>query len=224
MLRPEPRSRAFLANLSPRGTGRRPLALPAVRRGGGAVRSALAGVALAAAAGCVSAQTADTSSHPAPTGAPAAPAPPPGAADPTGWLVADSTARTVALTLTVTQGSDGSALMNGHRRGELQIVVPLNWTVQWDWRNADSTAAHSLVVMVEREKLPTEGGRAAFTNAMSRQVATGLKAGEGDRTTFTAEEAGWYWLLCGVPGHAIAGEYLGLRVAPEAHTATVKIK
>ena len=140
------------------------------------------------------------------------------------WLVADPGAKTVTIALQVTRGPDGGALINGHRKGELQIVVPLNWTVQWDWRNADSTAPHSLVVMVEREKLPTEGGRAAFTNAMSRSVAAGLPAGQGDRTTFTAEEAGWYWLLCGVPSHAIGGEYLGLRVDPEASTATVKQK
>jgi len=140
------------------------------------------------------------------------------------WLVADDAAKTVTLALLVTRGPDGSGLINGHRKGELQIVVPLNWTVQWDWRNADSTSPHSLVVMAEREKLPTEGGRAAFTNAMTRMVTAGLPAGQGDRTTFTAEEAGWYWLLCGVPGHAIAGEYLGLRADPEAKTASVKTK
>jgi hypothetical protein len=140
------------------------------------------------------------------------------------WLVVDSTAKTVTLALHVTRGPDGAALINGHHQGELQIVVPLNWTVQWDWRNADSTASHSLVVMAEREKLPTEGGRAVFTNAMSRSVTEGLAVGQGDRTTFTAEEAGWYWLLCGVPSHAIDGEYLGLRVDPEAKTATVKQK
>ena len=50
-------------------------------------------------------------------------------------------------------------------------------------------------------------------------VTAGLPAGQGDQTTFTAEQAGWYWLLCGVPGHAIEGEYLGLRVDPEAKTA-----
>ena len=141
------------------------------------------------------------------------------------WLVADSVGRTVTLALQVTPAADGgSALINGHRAGELQVVVPLNWTVQWDWRSADSTAAHSLVVMVEREKLPTEGGRAAFTNAMTRMVAAGLRPGQNDRTSFTADEAGWYWLLCGVPGHALAGEYLGLHVDPEASTASVKTK
>ena len=117
-----------------------------------------------------------------------------------------------------------TATINGRREGGLQIVVPLGWTVQWDWHNADSTAPHSLVVMVEREKLPTEGGHPAFTNAMTRMVTAGLAAGSGDRTTFTAEEPGWYWLLCGVPGHAIAGEYIGLRIDPEARTASVKAK
>jgi hypothetical protein len=150
-------------------------------------------------------------------------APPPNG-DPA-WLVTDSAGRTVTLALQVTPAPDGgSAMINGHRAGELLVVVPLHWTVQWDWRSADSTALHSLVVMAEREKLPTEGGRAAFTNAMTRMVTAGLKPGQGDRTTFTAEEAGWYWLLCGVPGHAIAGEYLGLRVDPDAKGASVKTK
>ena len=140
------------------------------------------------------------------------------------WLVADPAGKTVTIALQATRGPDGGALINGHRKGELQIVVPLNWTVQWDWRNADSTTPHSIVVMVEREKLPTEGGRAAFTNAMSRSVTAGLSAGQGDRTTFSADEAGWYWLLCGVPSHALGGEYLGLRVDPDAKTASVKQK
>jgi hypothetical protein len=155
--------------------------------------------------------------------------PTPGAATPAprdsapAWLVADAAAKTVTIALQATRG-ERAGLINGHGRGELQIVVPLNWTVQWDWRNADSTSPHSLVVMAEREKLPTEGGRSAFTNAMTRTVTDGLPAGQGDRTSFTADEAGWYWLLCGVPGHAIAGEYLGLRVDPEARTASVKTK
>jgi len=140
------------------------------------------------------------------------------------WLVADETGRTVTVALHATHAPDGTALINGRHNGDLQIVVPLGWMVQWDWRNADSTLPHSLVVMVQREKLPTEGGRAAFTNAMTRMVTGGLTAGQGDRTTFTADEAGWYWLLCGVPGHAIAGEYLELHVDPDAKTAGVRVK
>ena len=181
--------------------------------------------ALGAASACGSAQTAPAASPAAPTTRAAAqPSEAPPSETPP-WLVADTAGRTVTVALQVTPGpAGGPALLNGHHHGDLQIVVPLNWTVQWDWRSADSTLPHSLVVMAEREKLPLEGGRPAFTNAMTRMVTAGLQAGQGDRTTFTADEAGWYWILCGVPGHAIAGEYLGLRVDPAAATAGVKTK
>ena len=141
------------------------------------------------------------------------------------WLTADSAGHTVTLRLEVAKGMDGeSARINGGRAGEYQIVVPLNWTVQWDWRSADSGATHSLVAMAEREKLPAEGGRAVFDNAMTRQVTAGLPAGQSDHASFVADQAGWYWLLCGVPNHALGGEYLGLRVDPEARTASVRHK
>jgi hypothetical protein len=140
------------------------------------------------------------------------------------WVVADSAARTVTLTLEVTKGPDGNALITGHRNGDLQVVVPQGWTVQWDWHSADSTAPHSLVVMAEREKLPTEGGRPAFDNAMTRQLTAGLRPGQSDHTTFVADQSGWYWIMCGVPSHALAGEYIGLRVDPEARGVEVKVK
>jgi ABC-type transport system substrate-binding protein len=194
------------------------------------VRLSFSILALGAAAACAAAQTATSAPAPAPTApaptAPAPTAPAPGAGPQTpDWLVADSAARTVTLALRVTPAPEGgAALINGHRSGELQIIVPLDWTVQWDWQSADSTAPHSLVVMAEREKLPSEGGRAAFTNAMTRMLTDGLRPGQGDRTSFTADQAGWYWMLCGVPGHALQGEFVGLRVDPEARTAGVKIR
>ena len=139
------------------------------------------------------------------------------------WVVVDSAARTVRLTLEATRPAGApSALINGQREGGVQVVVPLGWTVSWEWHSADSSAPHSLVLMAEREKLPTEGGGPAFINAMTRMVTTGLAAGEPDRTTFEAEQTGWYWLLCGVPGHAIAGEWIGLKVDAEARTAGVR--
>jgi hypothetical protein len=141
------------------------------------------------------------------------------------WMVVDSAARVVALTLEVTAPPGApSALINGHRAGEARIVVPLGWTVKWDWRSADSTAPHSLVVMVQREKVPLEGGRASFSNAMTRMVLEGLGPGQRDQSSFVADEAGWYWMLCGVPGHAIKGEWLELRVDPEAKLPSVVVR
>jgi hypothetical protein len=182
-------------------------------------RAGAAGLALAAAAACASAQSAPAAPAPA-----ASPSSPPVSSDSTpAWLVSDAAAKTVTLALVVTP-AQGGARINGHRSGDLQIVVPLGWTVQWDWRSSDSTTPHSLVVMEEREKLPAEGGRAVFTNAMTKSVTSGLAAGQVDRTTFTADQAGWFWLLCGVPGHALGGEYVGLRVDPDAKSAGVKLR
>jgi Sulfocyanin (SoxE) domain len=141
------------------------------------------------------------------------------------WLVADSAGRTVTLDLEVTaRAGAGSALINGHRSGEARIIVPLGWTVRWNWRSSDATAPHSLVVMVQREKLPLEGGRPSFSNAMTRMVTEGLRPGQTDQSTFLADEAGWYWMMCGVPSHALNGEWLELRVDPEAKTARVETK
>ena len=78
------------------------------------------------------------------------------------------------------------------------------------------------MLVQEREKLPFQGDRPAIQNAMTRMVTVGLKAGQTDVTTFTADQVGWYWLLCGVPGHAIKGEWIGLKVDPDAKTASVK--
>jgi hypothetical protein len=113
-------------------------------------------------------------------------------------------------------GPGGTVTLNGHHHGNIQIVMPLNWTVHWNWTNQDSAGNHSLVVMLEREKIPAEGGRPALENAMSRAVTAGLKPGQRDVTTFVADQAGWYWMLCGVPGHALNGEWIGLKVDREA--------
>jgi hypothetical protein len=169
------------------------------------------------AAAAPSTATADT--------APPAPAASRAPTDSFPWLLVDSAARTASLDLVVTRKPGApSALINGYRAGETRIIVPLGWTVKWKWRSADSTAAHSLVVMVQREKIPLEGGRASFSNAMTRMVTEGLRPGQTDQSTFVAEEAGWYWMMCGVPGHALEGEWLELRVDSEAETARVEAK
>ena len=181
--------------------------------------------ALAAALACAARQQ-SSSTEPAPV---STPAPVPAAAAPvprpSDWLATDSANKTVTLTLEITARPNArSALLNGYRNGEARIVVPIGWTVKWSWHNVDTASPHSLVVMVQREKLPLEGGRPAFSNARTRMVSEGLPPGQTDQSTFVADEAGWYWLMCGVPGHALAGEWIELRVEPDAELPSVKVK
>ncbi|MDH5284585.1 MAG: sulfocyanin-like copper-binding protein [Gemmatimonadota bacterium] len=138
------------------------------------------------------------------------------------WATADAAARVVELRLEA--AGDTAATLNGHHHGSAQLVVPFGWTVKWEWANRDSTLRHSLVVMAEREKIPPEGGRPAIDNAMSRAVTSGLAPGQRDLTTFIADPAGWYWMLCGVPGHAIRGEWIGLKVDREATGVSVRLR
>jgi Sulfocyanin (SoxE) domain len=194
------------------------------------IRSWVGGIAvamiLAASAGCAGRNSGASASAPADTAGPAAPT---AAAttkpDSTLWVASDSTTRTVTLTLEVSRPAGApSALINGYRAGKAQIVVPLGWTVRWNWRNGDATSPHSLVVMVQRERIPLEWGRPSFSNAMTRSLADGLPPGQTDQTSFEPDEAGWHWLLCGVPGHALEGEWIELRVDPEARSGRVQLK
>jgi uncharacterized cupredoxin-like copper-binding protein len=113
--------------------------------------------------------------------------------------------------------------LNGVSRGELQVVVPQGWTVVLQWRNGDSTA-HSFIVQQEREKLPERAGEPAFQYAYSRSPVAGMAPGRTDQTQFVVDQAGWYWILCGVPGHAIGGEYISLKVDREAVVVSVVMK
>jgi hypothetical protein len=167
-------------------------------------------------------QSTETSPPPRrPAAAPPSSAP----SDTTSWINADVAGKSVMLSLEVTRPSGaGSALINGYRAGQVQVVVPFGWTIKWNWRNQDRTSPHSLVVMTQREKMPLEGGRSAFSNALTRMVTAGLPPGQSDQTTFEVDEAGWYWMLCGVPGHAVAGEWIELQVSRDAATPVIKRK
>ncbi|MFZ5624600.1 MAG: sulfocyanin-like copper-binding protein [Gemmatimonadota bacterium] len=141
------------------------------------------------------------------------------------WIQSDPAQRTVMLKLVVTRPAGSpSALINGYHSGGVQIVVPAGWTVKWEWLNADSSGPHSLVVGPEREKIPEQAGKPAFQNALTRSALAGLPAGQRDVTTFEADQAGWYWLYDGVPGEALKGAWIGLKVDPAAKEPSVVIK
>ena len=147
------------------------------------------------------------------------------------WVRPDSAARTVTLDLVATRPAGAAArpagtaavTLNGVSHGDLQVVVPLGWTVKLEWRN-DDPAAHSFIVQQEREKLPERAGEPAFQYAYSRSPVAGMGPGRTDHTQFVVDQAGWYWILCGVPGHAIGGEYISLKIDREATAVSVVTK
>ena len=141
------------------------------------------------------------------------------------WVRPDTVAKKVTIELYAVHAAGAAApTLNGMSFGKVQVVVPLNWTVVLDWRNADSTAMHSFIVQQEREKLPERAGEPAFQYAYSRTPVAGMAPGRTDQTQFVVDQAGWFWILCGVPGHAIGGEYISLKVDASATGVSVVAK
>lgn len=141
------------------------------------------------------------------------------------WLAVDTATRTATIAVEVTAPSGSpSALLNGFREGGVQVIVPLGWTIRSNWVSNDSTAPHSLVVGPEREKLPERAQDPGFPNAMTRNALTGLGAGRRDATAFEADQTGWFWMYCGVPEHALRGEWIGLRVSAQAKEPEIMVK
>jgi len=58
----------------------------------------------------------------------------------------------------------------------------------------------------------------AFPRAETVDLKEGMPANKTDSLSFTADKAGRYWIMCGVPGHAEGGMW-DLLVVSETATA-----
>ena len=61
-------------------------------------------------------------------------------------------------------------------------------------------------------------GDAAIPRAYTRNLTQGMPQGGKDKLRFTAPGRGTYRIICGVPGHAISGMWIFLKVDPSAKT------
>ncbi len=134
------------------------------------------------------------------------------------WMSFDSGARTVRFKLTAgLTGLNGALNFNGFRDGGLTLVVPVGWTVAVEFYNHDGMLAHSAQVAPNVNPVPLRAvDQAAIARAYSDRVEEGLPPESRDKLRFTAQPAGDYLVICGVPGHAAAGMWIRLRVSGEA--------
>ncbi len=165
------------------------------------------------------------------TGAPAAPP----SKTPT-WVTTKG--NVVDLTL-VADWNNANAGFNfdGGAYGRMTVTVPLGSKVVATFKN-DSTTPHDVLVIPNMRALPSHSVTPAFAGARSsfsgfRPGAGGSSSGRppaGNRpprtsgpTTFTfvANKAGTYMLICGVPGHALAGMWDKFVVSATVKTASV---
>ncbi|GAA4018905.1 hypothetical protein GCM10022631_35070 [Deinococcus rubellus] len=128
----------------------------------------------------------------------------------------------VTLDLIAGQGSaNGGMNFNGGAKGNRTFTVPLGSQVTIKFTNM-GTLAHSFVIR-KGGAAPTDADAtdAVFPAAYApARVEVGIKSGMHQQVTFTAKRAGSYYIVCGVPGHAMAGQYIRLMISKTAKVAS----
>ncbi len=131
-------------------------------------------------------------------------------------------AHTVEFTIVAGKTAGGGTLdFNGYQRGAMTLTVPVGWHVIVHYSNA-GVMPHSLGVVpagTHQQAMPS--ATPAFQGAETANFSNGLPKGAEQTFTFEATKAGTYELICGCPGHAIAGMWDTLIVSSTAETASV---
>lgn len=140
------------------------------------------------------------------------------------WMKVDAAKKTVAFDIQeAANGNNGTLNFNGYGHGDMTLVVPKGWTVTMHVVNHGAGAIpHSLEILQITESIPSQGSEPpAFAGAETNNLIDGMKVGESDDLTFTADTPGKYWIFCGVPDHGIGGMWDYLVVSSTATAPSV---
>jgi sulfocyanin len=111
---------------------------------------------------------------------------------------------------------------NGYARGEMTIIVPVGTKVVMPFYNDDIVPHSVVVVNGSANNVPSTPGDPVFAGAYSNNPVNGQMSGKRDDVRFTANKAGRYLMVCGVPGHAASGMWVYFEVSASAKAPTVK--
>jgi sulfocyanin len=147
----------------------------------------------------------------------------PGRADETlapSWMKIDEASKIVGIQLVAGWNANNSALnFNGYYKGDMTIVVPVDWTVDVKFSNHDGMLPHSMVITKPfDDHIPEQAGlnELAINRAYSVDLESGIMSNQHDEIRFSTRETGKYWMLCGVTGHALQGMWVGFEVDAKA--------
>jgi hypothetical protein len=160
-------------------------------------------------AATVAAESTDSAPAEAPTPT-AATSTTPAAAD-SEYLKWDPATKTVTFKLVA-----GPFDFNHFTNGGGTLTVPAGSTNVWNFLQNDGTP-QSAEVASGTGPVPNSGGDPAIPRAYTNKVVEGLVQGATDVIRFTAPDTGSYRIICGVPGHALSGMWIWLKIDPAAN-------
>lgn len=128
---------------------------------------------------------------------------------------------TAEISIVSNKTSSGGFAFNGYQRGAMTVTVPVGWQIVVHFENTD-TIGHSLAVLPSgAHNQPSPPSSPAFAGAATSNFSAGLPKGPAVTFTFEASKAGTYEFVCGVPGHAISGQWDALVVSATADAPSV---
>jgi len=139
-------------------------------------------------------------------------APQPSGAGPDQGLKYDAASNTVTFDLV---GGPSGFQFNGYANGGATLTLPSKANVVMNFVNKDGTP-HSAEVISGEGPLPNAATDVAIPKAYTNQRLQGLPQEGTDVMRFQVPESGTYRIICGVPGHALSGMWIWMKVDPAA--------
>jgi hypothetical protein len=130
------------------------------------------------------------------------------------WLKYDAASNTATFELIA-----GPFNFNGYTSGGATLTLPPKANVVMNFVNKDGTP-HSAEVTSGDGPIPNAAVDPAIPRAYTNKVLEGLPQEGSDVMRFSVPETGTYRILCGVPGHALGGMWIWMKVDPAAKAAS----
>lgn len=137
------------------------------------------------------------------------------------YVTSTAASKTATIVVDASQGNVGGGLnFNGVQKAAKSFTIPAGWNVVMRFKNLGPIGHSAVVVKGSTPPVSVTEKSAAFPGATTTMVMQGLGQNMTDTVKFKASTAGDYLIVCGVPGHALGGQYLGLKVVAGAKAAT----
>ena len=137
------------------------------------------------------------------------------------YVSSNASTKTATITVDAGQGAAGGGLnFNGAVKGAKSFTIPAGWNVVMKFKNLGSFGHSAAVVKGNTPPVSVTEKTVAFPGAYTKMLMQGLSMNAADTVKFKATTAGSYLIICGVPGHALGGQYLGLKVVAGAKAAS----
>jgi len=137
------------------------------------------------------------------------------------YVASNAVSKTATIMVDANQGTvNGGLNFNGAAKATKSFTIPAGWNVVMKFKNMGAIPHSAVVVKGTTPPATVTEKSAAFPGASTKMPMQGMGMNAAESVKFKATTAGSYLIICGVPGHALGGQYLGLKVVAGAKTAS----